>query len=136
MNNIIPGLPENPLPNQWLQVTPVRGIDPIQRRREIRLMDVRAKGPRVLLILKDTRTRRRYSKEISRKQALERAHAIRDLHAGERDQVQDIEEMRRMLIAACREAYRNATGNDYQSSALQLMDAQEKHSAATGETTW
>jgi len=105
------------------------GQDPIERRRKIRLMDIKVKGPLIQLVQKDEVTGKRFSTLISRRDALKRAEAISGLN-------ESSVMFQRALIRACREAYENETGHDYESPALKLIDAEEKSGHESGKVSW
>ena len=119
----------DPLSKGTLELRMVPGMDPIERRREVRLMDVRAKGPMVELIQEDKRFHKRFSVLITRRDALKRAEAISGLN-------ENSLELQTALIRAVREAYKNETGLEYQSVSLKMLDVEERQSAKTGRTTW
>ena len=127
---ILPGpMPEPDSIGSHLDLKLAPGQDPIERRRQVRLMDVRAKGPLVLLIQQDMQTGKRFSVQISRREALMRAEAISGLN-------ENSLEFQRMLVRATREAYKNETGHDYASPALKMIDIEEKAGHRSGKLSW
>ena len=127
---VMPGLPTDADPiGTHVDLSLLPGQDEIERRRQVRLMDVRVKGPIVVLVQQDMQTGKRFSVQISRRDALQRAEAISGMNDNSL-------ELQRALIRACREAYKNETGREYISPALQMIGAEENDGHKSGQLSW